>query len=190
MSTASMPAPETASIPQGERETVKCFYCKLSQFRAESSKCRRCKRCVDDPALMEVVTVQIAATAPAPVLWPETDYDLLAMVVAELFTELRGKARLSQRQLAARMGVPRSYISKIENSKVMPVLSSLYRICDALGVTVTEFTTRVDQRRIMITLHRIATEAGENNLPSIARSGSYRAPHIRGKNLRNRKLEV
>ena len=41
---------------------------------------------------------------------------------------------MSQRQLALRMQVPRTYVSKIENSKAMPTLSSLQRLADALEV--------------------------------------------------------
>ncbi len=37
--------------------------------------------------------------------------------------DLRHVRNLSQRQLAARMNVPRTYISKIENGKAMPTLS-------------------------------------------------------------------
>jgi len=46
--------------------------------------------------------------------------------------DLRHVRNLSQRQLAARMGVPRTYISKIENGKAMPTLSSLDRLARAL----------------------------------------------------------
>jgi transcriptional regulator with XRE-family HTH domain len=43
---------------------------------------------------------------------------------------------LSQRQLAMRMQVPRTYISKIENEKAMPTLSSMDRLARALSVTI------------------------------------------------------
>ena len=48
--------------------------------------------------------------------------------------DLRHVRNLSQRQLAARMNVPRTYISKIENGKAMPTLSSLDRLARALEV--------------------------------------------------------
>ena len=44
--------------------------------------------------------------------------------------------RLSQRQLAGRMQVPRTYISKIENGKAMPTLSSLERLARALEIDI------------------------------------------------------
>jgi len=49
---------------------------------------------------------------------------------------LRQRAGLSQRQLALRMGVPRTYVSKIENEKATPTLSSLARLAAALEVSV------------------------------------------------------
>lgn len=163
MSTASMPAPETASIPQGERETVKCFYCKMNQFRTESSKCRRCKRDVDPPQTADqlggLANAFAQTLAPAPPLWPETDFEILHIVMADLLKELREKAHLSQRQLSVRMQTPRTWVSKLENARAFPTLGSLYRLCDALGITVAEFTMRVDQRRILATLARVAQES-------------------------------
>ena len=48
----------------------------------------------------------------------------------------RLRSALSQRQLADRMCVPRTYVSKIENEKATPTLSSLERLANALEVTV------------------------------------------------------
>jgi transcriptional regulator with XRE-family HTH domain len=51
---------------------------------------------------------------------------------------LRQKSGLSQRQLALRMQVPRTYVSKIENEKAVPTLSSLQRLAGALEVGVAD----------------------------------------------------
>ncbi len=56
--------------------------------------------------------------------------------VAKAIRNLRQRSGLSQRQLAIRMGVPRTYVSKIENEKATPTLSSLARLADALQVSV------------------------------------------------------
>ncbi len=56
--------------------------------------------------------------------------------VASAVRDLRRVRNLSQRQLAGRMGVPRTYISKIENGKAMPTLSSLDRLAKALQVDI------------------------------------------------------
>jgi transcriptional regulator with XRE-family HTH domain len=56
--------------------------------------------------------------------------------VAKAIRNLRHRSGLSQRQLATRMGVPRTYVSKIENQKATPTLSSLARLAAALEVTI------------------------------------------------------
>jgi transcriptional regulator with XRE-family HTH domain len=59
-----------------------------------------------------------------------------AVHVAKAIRDLRHRSGLSQRQLAMRMGVPRTYVSKIENEKATPTLSSMARLAAALEVTV------------------------------------------------------
>ncbi|HLQ51434.1 MAG TPA: helix-turn-helix transcriptional regulator [Terriglobales bacterium] len=56
--------------------------------------------------------------------------------IASAIRVLRQRSGLSQRQLALRMQVPRTYVSKIENEKAMPTLSSLQRLARALEVHV------------------------------------------------------
>jgi transcriptional regulator with XRE-family HTH domain len=58
--------------------------------------------------------------------------------VAAAIRMFRQKSGLSQRQLAMRMQVPRTYVSKIENEKAMPTLSSLQRLATALEVSIAE----------------------------------------------------
>jgi transcriptional regulator with XRE-family HTH domain len=111
------------------REVVRCDSCKLVQFRNTADSCRRCKKSL----LPEVPKAQpaIALVAdPAPKAANDT------IQVATAVRDLRHVRNLSQRQLAARMGVPRTYISKIENGKAMPTLSSLDRLARALQVDI------------------------------------------------------
>ncbi len=61
--------------------------------------------------------------------------------------ELRRARHLSQRQLAGRMQVPRTYISKIENGKAIPTLGSLERLANALGVEVRQLVRDERSRR-------------------------------------------
>jgi transcriptional regulator with XRE-family HTH domain len=58
--------------------------------------------------------------------------------IAMAIRSLRLRGGLSQRQLALRMQVPRTYVSKIENDKATPTLSSLQRLATALEISVTE----------------------------------------------------
>jgi transcriptional regulator with XRE-family HTH domain len=67
--------------------------------------------------------------------------------VAGQVREIRRQRHLSQRQVANRMDVPRTYISKIENGKAIPTLGSLERLALALGVDVCQLVRDSRSRR-------------------------------------------
>ena len=67
--------------------------------------------------------------------------------VARAVREVRHDRNLSQRQLAGRMQVPRTYISKIENGKAVPTLSSLQRLATALQVNICDLLRDGQSRR-------------------------------------------
>jgi transcriptional regulator with XRE-family HTH domain len=112
-----------------EREVLTCRICKLVQFRTASDSCRRCKRSLlPDPPKVQPISL--------PVAGPVAEARDGGLQVSSAVRDLRHVRNLSQRQLAARMGVPRTYISKIENGKAMPTLSSLDRLAKALQVDI------------------------------------------------------
>ena len=112
-----------------EREVLRCESCKLVQFRTSADCCRRCKKSL----LPEQPKVEASiALVPEPAARTAEG----GLQVASAVRDLRHVRNLSQRQLAARMGVPRTYISKIENGKAMPTLSSLDRLARALQVDI------------------------------------------------------
>jgi len=111
-----------------QREVLRCDHCKLVQFRTATLACRRCKKSME---------IEKPAPAPAPLAFVPTPRDEdEGIQVATAVRDLRHVRNLSQRQLAGRMGVPRTYISKIENGKAMPTLSSLDRLAKALEVDI------------------------------------------------------
>ncbi len=113
-----------ASVEQ--REVLRCDHCSLVQFRTASALCRRCHKSI---------VVEAPPPVPAPLtLVPAQPVEDSGIQVASAVRDLRHVRNLSQRQLAARMNVPRTYISKIENGKAMPTLSSLDRLAKALDV--------------------------------------------------------
>jgi transcriptional regulator with XRE-family HTH domain len=61
--------------------------------------------------------------------------------------QIRQARHMSQRQLAGRMQVPRTYISKIENGKAIPTLGSLERLAAALGVDISKLVQDSRSRR-------------------------------------------
>lgn len=115
--------------PVDSREVVRCDQCHLVQFRTTNNLCRRCKTSLDEDIPEPVVEIPPPAAAPVA-----TRHSHLQ--VAAAIRMLRQKSGLSQRQLAMRMQVPRTYVSKIENEKAMPTLSSLQRLASALEVQV------------------------------------------------------
>jgi transcriptional regulator with XRE-family HTH domain len=67
--------------------------------------------------------------------------------VAGQVREIRKARHLSQRQVAKRMQVPRTYISKIENGKAIPTVGSLERLAAALEVDVRHLVRDARSRR-------------------------------------------
>ena len=123
----------TTLAPVDSREVVRCDRCMLVQFRTISNMCRKCKTALDEEPEPE----------PLPVAVPEPVHHGIPtgnghLQVAVAIRSLRQRSGLSQRQLALRMKVPRTYVSKIENEKATPTLSSLERLAKALEVSLPE----------------------------------------------------
>jgi transcriptional regulator with XRE-family HTH domain len=120
----------TTLAPVDSREVVRCDHCHLVQFRTNNHLCRKCRASLDEdppaPILME---------PPAPERTTEGNSHLHIASAIRMFRQRSG---LSQRQLALRMSVPRTYVSKIENEKAVPTLSSLERLANALEVSVAD----------------------------------------------------
>ena len=53
-------------------------------------------------------------------------------------TEIRVKRKLSQRALAEKSKMSQTYLCNVETGKADPSLSTLKRLADALGVTVSD----------------------------------------------------
>jgi len=83
--------------------------------------------------------------APVPMLVPPPHRGHLNLAASIRAMRLRNG--LSQRQLAGRMSVPRTYVSKIENEKATPTLSSLERLARALEVTVPDLLSGGERNR-------------------------------------------
>ena len=108
---------------------MRCEHCALVQFRTSNSMCRRCHKPLDveeAPAPIEIIAVSQS---------PASNLDAGLRVAAQV-KDIRKARHLSQRQLASRMQVPRTYISKIENGKAIPTLGSLERLASALEVDI------------------------------------------------------
>ncbi len=130
----------TTLVSVDTREVVRCDFCKLVQYRTSNSICRKCHRPLDveEPVVMapQLVPIQpVIASAEA------------GLKVAGQVREIRKARHLSQRQLAGRMQVPRTYISKIENGKAIPTLGSLERLATALEVDLSQLVRDTRSQR-------------------------------------------
>jgi transcriptional regulator with XRE-family HTH domain len=105
-----------------------------------NSLCRRCHRPleIDEPEPLSPSLVPVNGGSSS---------DNGGLQVARAVRDLRIERNLSQRQLAGRMEVPRTYISKIENGKATPTLSSLERLAAALEVDICKLVHDARSRR-------------------------------------------
>ena len=117
--------------PVASREVLRCDHCSLVQFSTSNLLCRRCHK------PLEVEEPEPIVSSAVEVMGSRTPGNRNSKVAVRL-REIRNARHLSQRQLAARLDVPRTYISKIENGRAMPTLSSLQRLAGALEVPMSE----------------------------------------------------
>jgi len=110
------------------REVVRCNACSLTQFKPESNCCRKCRRSFKEP---EVLVRQLVTRAPSL----EERASTSPLDVGFAVRILRETLRLSQRNLALRMGSPRTYVSKVETGRATPNITQIYRLALALETT-------------------------------------------------------
>ena len=63
-----------------------------------------------------------------------------------LLRELRENAKLTQKDVARRLRQPQSFVSKYESGERRLDLLELHEVCDALGIPLTNFVKRFEQR--------------------------------------------
>src|SRR5262245_13732704 len=137
----SQPRMATTLAPVDSREVVRCDRCLLVQFRTTNNNCRRCHGSLDEDE------PEVVAPMPEPAMMPVHSNGRGHLNLAASIRSLRLRNGLSQRQLATRMSVPRTYVSKIENEKATPTLSSLERLARALEVTVPDLLSGGERNR-------------------------------------------
>ena len=130
----------TTLAPVDSREVVRCDRCLLVQFRTTNNLCRRCHGSLDEDE------PEVVSPPPVPQAMP-AHHGRGHLHLAASIRSLRLRNGLSQRQLATRMSVPRTYVSKIENEKATPTLSSLERLARALEVAVPELLSGGERSR-------------------------------------------
>ena len=125
----------TTLAPVDSREVIRCDHCHLVQFLTNNHLCRRCHTSLDQEE-PEPIAVEAEVAVPHNGNGNGHGMGRSQLQVAHAIRSYRHRFGLSQRQLAMRMQVPRTYVSKIENEKATPTLSSLERLARALEVSV------------------------------------------------------
>ncbi len=64
------------------------------------------------------------------------DEEAYTFYASQILLDARKNARFTQEELAKRIGVNKSYISRIEKGVTVPSVATFYRIVNALGLTV------------------------------------------------------
>ncbi len=66
----------------------------------------------------------------------EFDEEAYAFYTGQVVLEARKEAKVTQSELAKRIGSTKSYISRIENGIIVPSVATFYRIMNALGLRI------------------------------------------------------
>jgi DNA-binding XRE family transcriptional regulator len=64
------------------------------------------------------------------------DEEAYAFYTGQILLEARKEAKVTQQELAKRINVTKSYISRVENGAINPSVGTFYRIINALGLRV------------------------------------------------------
>lgn len=124
------------------------------QFRTVSDNCRRCDFSLPPAPRLEAVPQngRLRVVAPgssgavpfSPERHSQSDSSqprgktTRELTIGRKLRELREQRHLTQQDMAGRAGVPRTYISRIENARLLPGPLMLSRIASALDVAILE----------------------------------------------------
>ena len=77
-------------------------------------------------------------------------HDAVSVNIGERLRELREARNISMRALAARSGLSANALSMIERGRASPSVSTLYKLADALGISITSFFgTEAEKKQVV-----------------------------------------
>jgi DNA-binding XRE family transcriptional regulator len=128
-----------------DRHRIRCSHCELVQFVNSTKTCRRCKEPFTKAIPQPVVPTPAPVVAKAePVVKVQGKVGSFGYWMPIAFYITREAAGLSQRQLADRAGIPRTYVSKIEQGGALPTAKNLFHLCSAMNVEPTHVLRMVE----------------------------------------------
>lgn len=143
------------------RDVVRCQACTLVQFRTQSDLCRRCLKPL--PMLLQPEPEEPAGLAQdelavqADGLWLDEQEPLARaernrrVGVGSRLRAVRVRLGLTQVEMSERLQIPRTYLSRIENDRLLPGPKMLAKFAGDLGLDVSDvlpsFATQLDDDR-------------------------------------------
>ena len=144
LTAASTLVPTPVQTEPAPREVVRCLECRLVQFRTASDHCRRCSKPL--PSLIPFVDpAQAEADLAAPDFnASENDQPMdragrnRRVSIGAKMKDLREERHLTQVEMSEILGIPRSYLSRIENSRLLPGPMMVAKFAEALELDIAE----------------------------------------------------
>ena len=127
------------------REVLRCQHCQLVQFRTMSDMCRRCAKTLpswipfgvtpeEDESQQNLAECD-ASDGELPI--DRAGRNRRVSIGAKI-KELREDRQLTQIEMASLLGIPRSYLSRIENRRLLPGPMMVARFAAALELEISE----------------------------------------------------
>ena len=109
------------------RTTIVCPACKLKKFERTENRCPRCHHSLGIEYFEIVLPSSLELLSPQRVV-------SIRQEVGGLIRSFRSRRDMTQAALASLTGIHRTYLSRIEQGRVLPTIVSLLQIGRALGI--------------------------------------------------------
>lgn len=112
------------SSANGPRSSAKCGHCELVQYVTPKNTCRRCGRILipdEEEKSSQGISVH---------------REKMGECIGTVIRSLRKEKGFSERKFAEILGVPRTYIGKVETGRAVPRLPNLERLARGLDLSV------------------------------------------------------
>ena len=134
-----------------ERAVARCSACNLNQYVPSNGCCRRCGAPLDQITQPDSGTSasELFATHKTDVLQSSLASEgnhrsRWSTALALVLLKERRQRNLSQREVSQRAGLPRTYISRIENGRLGITLATLALCAKAFGLSMVEIVARAE----------------------------------------------
>ena len=134
-----------------ERAVARCGVCKLNQYVPTNGCCRRCAAPLDQITKPEagISISELFASHKTDVLnsslaSERNHRSRWTTALALVLLKERRQRKLSQREVSQRAGLPRTYISRIENGRLGISFATLTLCAKAFGLSVVEIVARAE----------------------------------------------